>query len=511
MPLVKIDPFGVVKDVNPHDVDGVWTDVQNMRFANKSAATMPGEVLGATTTADPTHLLFSGQHANPFWVYMGDGIIHATTYVADTDIDTGNSVSSGENWDASLFNLIPIMNNTVDAPWTTNIADIAQVVTLPNFPVNTICQSIKPYRDFLIAMNITESGNEQPNRLIWSAISDAGALPPSWDITDPGTLAGDAYLTQTPGEIIDGLQLRDFFVIYKTHSMMLMRFTGGQFVMSIATSQVNSGILAKNCVVEFHAKHFILSDGDVHTYDGQTLTSVAEDRVRDEIFNNMDKTHYANSYVTHFDKRDEIWVCYPETGQEWASRAAIWNYTDDSWTFKDIGEARHIAKGLTNFAPSPTYESFAGSPDQTYTGAGAGLQYDVDSENPTNDAVAKATSFAIHNMDETFDNVGVAIPTKLEKISMDFGDHETIKFVSKIIPRITADTGVKIFIRVGTQQFADDTVFWHEEQTFCVGVDCEVSTLAKGRYISVRLRTQEVNVPWKFHGISFDIKESGRF
>ena len=511
MPLVKIDPFGVVKDLNPHDVESEWTDVQNMRFNNKSAATMTGETLGAVTPADPTHLLFSGQHTNAFWVYMGDGIIHGTTYTVDTDMDVADSVSSGTKWDASLFNLIPIMNNTVDAPWTTATNDIAQVQRLPNFPLSTTCQVIRPYRDFLIAMNITESGNVQPNRIIWSAVSDAGALPPSWDIADPATLAGDAWLTNTNGEIIDGLQLRDFFVIYKTHSMHLLRFTGGQFVHSVVTSQVNSGILAKNCVVEFHAKHFILSDGDIHTYDGQTLVSVAEDRVRDEIFDNMDKNNHTNSYVTHFDKRDEIWVCYPETGQTWPSRAAIWNYTDDTWTFKDIGEARHIAKGLTNFSPSPTYASYAGSPPSTYETTGAGLLYESASENPTNDTLAKATDFAIHNMDETFDNLGTAIPTKLEKLSMDFGDHETIKFVSKIVPRITANTGVKVFIRVGTQQFADDVVFWHEEQTFCVGVDCEVSTLAKGRYISVRLRTQEVNVPWQFHGLSFDIKESGRF
>ena len=97
------------------------------------------------------------------------------------------------------------------------------------------------FRSFLVALNIRESSANQDNRLIWSDSSDAGALPASWDIADPNTLAGDAYLTSTRGEIIDGLQLRDLFVIYKTHATYIMQLVSTRNVMRIQRIQLENG------------------------------------------------------------------------------------------------------------------------------------------------------------------------------------------------------------------------------------------------------------------------------
>ncbi len=518
MPLIEINPHGVSKDTSPLENEKQWTEANNIRFRNSTAQKMAGEILGTATTGDPTHLLFSGQHNDPFWIYMGDGIVRATDYVTDQDLDTANNVSTGTNWDSTLLNLIPVLNNTIDAPWTSGVpvnqvaqySALNQVTRLPGFPANTTCQAIRPYRDFLFALNITDSGNEQPNRIIWSDASDSGALPPSWDITDPTTLAGDAYLTSTVGEIIDGLTLRDFFVIYKQHSITLVRFTGGRFVMSVQKSQINSGLLAKDCVTEYNGRHFIVADGDIMIFDGQNLESIAEDRVRREIFDNMDTVNFRNTYVARFDSLDEIWVCYPTTGQTWANKAAIWNYADDTWTFKDLGEARHIYHGITSFTASPTYDSFAGSPPTAFYDS-SNFVYNLTSANPTNDSLAKATSFAIHNMNEGFDNLGVAIPSLLEKDSMDFGSPSVVKLITKIIPKITAVPGTEVHIRIGTQFDPDDVIVYQPEQIFTVGTSRELSTIAKGKYISIRLRTDDVNAAWRLHSLELEVQDAGRF
>jgi len=328
---IKLKPYGVVSDTDPFSVGEEWTSATNMRFNDLASEKIGGETQASAATEEPYFLQFNGKHIVPAWFYMGDGAIRLNDLVTDVDLDTGGNVSSGTVWDSSLFNLIPIFNNTVDAPWTW--LGTGDVSALPAFPANTTCQAIRPYGSFLVALNTTLSTIPQENRLIWSDSSDAGALPASWDIADPTTLAGDVYLTSSKGEIIDGLQLRDLFIIYKTHAVYVMRLVTGQSVMKIDKVHINSGLLAKNCVQEFKGMHFVVSDGDIVLFDSQSIKSIADKRVRSEIFGNMDTVNFRNSYVARYDRQDEMWLCYPTRGNTWANKAAIWNWKDDTWTF----------------------------------------------------------------------------------------------------------------------------------------------------------------------------------
>jgi len=45
---------------------------------------------------------------------------------------------------------------------------------------------------------------------------------------------------------------------------------------------------------------------------------------------------------------------------------------------------------------------------------------------------------------------------------------------------------------------------------YTVGADREAHVSAKGRYISVRMRTQDTNTSWKCHGFFFKGKVSGK-
>ena len=506
---IKLKPMGVVLDTNPHDVPmESWSDVVNMRFNDGAAEKMGGETEGTTTTAQATHLLFNGNHDDPLWLYFGDGIARATNFTLDKDIE-GSALSSGTLWDSSLFNLFPICNNTLDQPryWDNDFAVPGTLATLPAFTASTTCQSIRPFRSFLVALNITVSGvGTEDNRVIWSDSSDAGALPASWDITDPSTLAGDAYLTDDKGEIIDGAQMRDFFVIYKTHSTYLMRLIGGQSVMRIDKVQVNSGLLAKNCVIEFKGKHFVVADGDIVLFDGQNVVSIADKRVKDTIFNDIDSENFAATYVVRDDRNNEIWVCYPSSGQTYSDKAAIWNWEDDTWTFRELINTRHIAPGVSNFASSPTWDSLTTTTWDSYN-----TTWKPFSSNPTVDALSSAVTSAINIIGDTFDIDGAAMPSKLEKLTMDLGNPDAIKIITSLTPRITGTTGTKVYIRIGVQLLADDVVSWSGEQVYTIGNDREVHFHEKGRFISVRMRTQDIGANWTCHGFYMKVAESGKY
>ena len=339
--------------------------------------------------------------------------------------------------------------------------------------------------------------------------SDAGALPASWDITDPTTLAGDAYLTDDRGEIIDGYQLRDLFVIYKTHSTYVMRLTGGQSVMRIDKVQVHSGILTKNCITEFKGRHFVVSDGDIVLFDGQNIESIAEKRVKDKIFNEIDDDNYDKSYVVRNDKHHEIWFCYPSTGQSMTDKAAIWNWDDNTWTFRELTNTRHIAAGVTNFASSPIWSATnrccMGRLLFIHTST-----WKPFSSNSTVDTLASAVTSAINIIGDSYDIDGVAMTSKLEKVTMDLGDPDTVKMVKSVTPRITAAAGTKVYIRVGTQFNPDDSISWGNEVLYTVGTDREAHFTQKGRFISIRMRTQDIGSNWKCHGFFIKAAQSGR-
>jgi frataxin-like iron-binding protein CyaY len=506
---IRLDPYGAVFDTDPHDVDDKsYTDVLNMRFNDGAAEKIGGEVEGAATTEQATHLLFNGSHEDPLWLYFGDGIARVTNFTLDKDIE-GAALTSSIDWDSSLFNTFPICNNVQDAPrfWDKDFITPGTLADLPAWPVNHLCQSIRPFRSFLVAMNITITGTgTEVNRVIWSDSSDAGALPASWDIADPATLAGDAYLTDDRGEIIDGAQLRDLFVVYKTHSTYIMRLIGGQSVMRFDKVQVNSGLLAKNCVLEFKGKHFVVADGDIVLFDGQNVESIADQRVKDTIFNNIDSENFDRTYVVRDDKNHEIWVCYPSSGNTFSDKAGIWNWRDNTWTFRELKNTRHIANGVSNFAVSPTWDSLT-----TTTWDSFNTTWKSFSSNPTVDVLSSAVDLAINIIGDTFDMVGAAMPSRLEKVTMDFGDPDTIKMVKSVTPRITGIAGTKVFIRLGTQFNPDDNIVWGSEQTYTIGTDREVFFTQKGRFISIRMRTQDIGDNWTCHGLFFKAATSGKY
>ncbi len=99
----------------------------------------------------------------------------------------------------------------------------------------------------------------------------------------------------------------------------------------------------------------------------------------------------------------------------------------------------------------------------------------------------------------------------LEKLSMSLDKPQQVKLVNKIIPHITGSDGSVINIRLGSQMNETDQILWAPEQTFIVGTDTELSTIVKGKYISIRFRSDDVTAFFKIHGFKLDISEAGRY
>ena len=99
-------------------------------------------------------------------------------------------------------------------------------------------------------MDMQEGANEFPDVVRWSNAAEAGEVPDSWDETNPANLAGRNVLSGNLGRVIDGLQLRDTFVIYRERGITVMDFVGGTFVFNFRNFTSTYTLLGLNCIVE---------------------------------------------------------------------------------------------------------------------------------------------------------------------------------------------------------------------------------------------------------------------
>jgi len=256
-PVGGVGSIGMVADKKPHELPfQAWSDARNVRFLDAFVEKFLGETSYTTPNIAPYFLLPVPTVTNIFWLLAGLAKTHCFDGTAHTDITrtVGGDYAATEdlNWTGSVFNGIPLINNSVDAPqmWSPVAASQA-LQALSNWPANTTCRTLRAFRNFLIAGDITKSGTRYKQMVKWSHPAGVGALPSSWDETDATKDAGEWPLAETPGAILDFVPLRDLNIVYKEDAVYKMQWVGGVYVFSFRELTTEIGLLSRRCAVGF--------------------------------------------------------------------------------------------------------------------------------------------------------------------------------------------------------------------------------------------------------------------
>jgi hypothetical protein len=115
--------------------------------------------------------------------------------------------------------------------------------------------------------------------------------------------------------------------IYKERSIWKMNFIGGIFIFQFDTFLADVGILAPRCVCMdiTGTKHVVVTQDDIIIHNGNSTESILTDRQRVSLFGALNREAASTSFLFTNKTKDEIWFCFPETGQPQPSRALIWN------------------------------------------------------------------------------------------------------------------------------------------------------------------------------------------
>jgi hypothetical protein len=213
--------------------------------------------------------------------------------------------------------------------------------------VNVACKAIRSFRSFLVALNVTKSSVKYPRLVKWSTEAATQTTPTSWDETSATVDAGEYELADSKGEILDGLQLEDNFMIYKEDSIYSMQYVGTPFIFAFRQISPTIGAIAKNCVAEYPGGHAIFGNGDFYINDGRTIKPILPPKLRSYVFSTIDGEAISRSFVVADYGRSEMLFCFSQdggvTGQP--DRAIVWNWNQNTFTIRNLPGLGHIGYG----------------------------------------------------------------------------------------------------------------------------------------------------------------------
>lgn len=494
--------------VNYNLPDGIFSDARNVRFRDDSAEKCKGNsaVFGSlSATAIWASPISDG--TTPYWIYGNESVLYATDGTTHAQVST-TSYNAPVNigYTGGVFHGFQILNDTNAIPqrWAPGLAN--KVRDLDNWPSNTFCKVIRPFGNFLVALRVTQDGLYNPRLLRWSDAAAFGALPPSWDYTDPTNQAGITELGHTEDEIVDGLALRDSFIVYKGASTFLMTPVGGLDVFAFREIFTESGLLSENCVAAFNSNHFVLSDHDVIVHDGSSMQSVADKRIRRFIFNNINSQRFDRSFVVLNRRERQIKVCFPESGNDYANLAAVWSIADNTWHIEELGfPMSYAAEGIV-VGSELTFDGLTGTfDDQDGT-------FDEMSFTPFARRLVfwRGTAKQALQSDtgETFN--GTTMSCYVERANMGLTrDVGGIKRIKRVFPKIIGTSGDTFVIRVGTRSVIDGSVTYSGPFNFTIGSSYKIDCRVSGRWISLRMETSVTN-SWRLAGFDVEFDGDGR-
>ena len=510
-----LQPFimsGVNEDLPPWVVSPeLWTGATGVNFRDGVTTRVLGtSALYGAATAAPVHLLNSDFDGSNYWLYGCDGEINVIRSSDDTHFDitpaAWPSSATPDLWTSTLLNGVPVMNYEGVTPvWWDRIT--SNVMTdLPDWPTGGYCYSMRSFKDFLMAIGYSDASNSYPDQLLWSDAADPGLLPAGTDAWNPSgtSLSGTLEFGDTRGGLVDGAPLRGNFILYKQGSTYLVQYVGGTFIFGKRKLFNTSGVLARNCIAEVEGNHVVFTDSDVIIHDGQQAKSLVDSRVRRQLFSALDTTHYRNSYVYHHKSREEVWICYPEAGQEYANKALVWDSKADKLSFRDLqgdGEGyAHVSYGnISSQGIARPYSS------ATYPYSSATFSYGSGRSDVAifNGLAASATEEAFHSIDTAETSVNGSIQAVLRRDSLDFGDATRVKTITEIWPQIEGADGDIVQIRAGYQMKTEEPITWSQTTSFIIGTDRKADIIVSGKYISLEFSTTDGS---SFKLPKFDVK-----
>ena len=507
--LADLGKVGIVKDVQPQELPiNAWSDGANIRFRDGGVERMKGELQVFTTpSVVPYWLQPYYQGGKRYWVHAGLSAVYTDDGTTRTNITPSTAPTGGidNRWTGGVLNGVLVANNGVDAPWYWGGTGL--MLALPGWTAGMKAASLRPFKNVLVALDVTKSSTRYANMVKWSDIAAPGAVPQSWDQNDKTKNAGELDLAEEPSLMVDQLPMGDVNIIYKENSMYAMRATGGTDVFSFQRLPGAVGALGKGCIAQTPFGHVVLTHGDVILHSGQGPKSIINGRMRQWLFKQIDSVNRGRSLVFSNPPVKEVWVCFPELGKNYCTLACVWNWEEDTWSIRRLNNITCGGVGQLDSGTTNTWAS------QNYAWADAAQAWNEDPLSSAQERLLIGNASPIINAVEITGTInGAAYSRVAERTGIALGAPDVVKTVRGLRFRALGAVGTQIQIEVGGQMSMEMPISWSAPVTHIIGGSAygQIDTFANGRFLGVRITSLD-NQPWRFQSYDADFIVTGRY
>lgn len=511
--LYNLGSVGIIADREPHLlVPEAYSSGRNIRFDSQgfSRSLDPADAFGALS-ASPEFIFNVPAPGVNFWLYATLTKMYAfdgTSSAEITRASGGNytvSAGFGRLWQGTILGGVPIFNNSIDVPqYWTGLTLSDKLADLSAWPSGLRAKIIRAFGPYLVAFNLTDGADVLQKTMQWSAFADPGTVPASWDYTDPTIDAGRSQLTDDKGgEIVDAVLLGDNMVIYCNDSTHILKYVGGVAIFSPQLILKDSGLLTAHCACNFNkgTAQLAVTQDDIIIHSGSSSAqSIVENKIRNKVFSEIDAVAFATSFVVENSRMKEVWFCYPSSGASKPDTAMIWNYRDNTCTFKDVA-------GLVSADTGNIYNV------DTTTWAADTDNWDTD-DIPWNPA-AKAGVIVVSNnaaaalqLDRAY-NSGVTAFVERSALSLDSKDRsgqpkagtKSVKQINRMWIKATGDATLQV--KLGIQDTIDGPITWSAPQSFNIDTDKYLDWDVVGKLLGYHIESTDATA-WSVQGVDFE-------
>jgi hypothetical protein len=524
IPVKGLGEVGLVTDLPFNELPlNAWTAARNVRFRAGAVEKMLGHIEVFSGSLNPAEwLLFTMQGGTVFWLYAGTAKVGATDGASHADITRatgGNynmSVSAG--WTGGLIEDIPVINNGLDVPQMWNKPALnKKLEPLPNWPANLTANALRVFKRYIILLDVSKAGLRYPTMIKWSHQAPTGAVPQQWDETDETIDAGEYTLPGDGGFLVDAVPLRDHMVLYKESQTWLMQYIGGVEVFRFPRLFGTIGMLGRRCAQEwFSGKHIVFTGDDVVVHDGNNADSVLDERARAMLKDGLDKGFINRAFVALNYRESEAWVCVPEVGQTYCTKALVWNWKQNRWGSRELPKASFIERGLVS--PQSTGETWDAAVGTWEDAVKAWGDRQVDpTQMRTLMAVPGESKLYVPETSQQFSGADMVASAERQGIGFPLKsgqppDFTRMKQVLGLFPLMTGTDGGVVNVSLGTQDKIGKPPTWRQTRAFKIGETtmCDFAEVPASRLHAVKFESNS-DISWKLAAYDADVVDRGAY
>jgi hypothetical protein len=377
-PVRELAKYGILTDPDPYDLPTqAWSLGVNVRFRNKNvsrapvfrnvhnlSSVAPRFVVGSSPTSGLDRVLVCYKSGRVFR--------YASTIETDYSVTGYVDADSEGQWSSVHLADVLYVNREDRVPWYLGAADLSfQALTAWDATWRT--KLLRVCGGALVALNVTKGAFSYPTMVKTSSIPTAGAVPVSWDQTDPATLATENILAEMQSQIIDAQTFGNALCIYGLQETWLMRPVGAGDIFDYEKLPFQKGAINANCSFEIDGKNFVFGPDDIWAHDGVSAISICDERTRGFIYDSINLSKANRCFVTYNAQLKELSFNYVSGDElvvfrdgEGCNRAAVYSLVNNTWSFDDMplvfsGARVNLDSSLTYATVMSTYETIGGS------------------------------------------------------------------------------------------------------------------------------------------------------